>query len=318
MRRWMLPVLILAVLALAAVIVVLVTGDEEPESTACNGSEHLCDRSLDQVSFAATHNSMSAADQPGWRFAQQETGIRAQLDAGIRGLLIDMHYAIRTSRGVQNIPIAKVDERLGRIPKSPYVYLCHTICGLGATRASDALADVREFLEAHPREVVMISIEDYVSPRDVAATFEESGLSHYVWRGPVAPRLPTLSEMVDSDQRVLVMTENLTDDALPWLHAQFDLFQETPYRFSTPAEVAATSSCRPNRGNERNPLFLLNNWVDTSPFPRKSNAVVVNEVDALLKRARTCEEVRDRLPNLVAVDFYELGDVLGVVAELNR
>ena len=107
--------------------------DEAPVETACNGSEQLCDRTLDQVAFAATHNSMSAADQPGWRFTQQERGIPAQLDAGIRGLLIDMYYGIPTSRGVQNIPIAKVDERLGRIPKSRYVYLCHTICAFGAT-----------------------------------------------------------------------------------------------------------------------------------------------------------------------------------------
>jgi hypothetical protein len=37
----------------------------------------------------------------------------------------------------------------------------------------------------------------------------------------------------------------------------------------------------------------------------------------LLKRARTCERIRHRLPNLVAVDFYRRGDVLGVVRALN-
>jgi len=35
-------------------------------------------------------------------------------------------------------------------------------------------------------------------------------------------------------------------------------------------------------------------------------------------RARGCQRLRDRLPNLVAVDFYEEGDVGDVVAELNR
>jgi len=240
-----------------------------------------------------------------------------ELEAGIRGLLIDMHYGIRTQRGVQNIPIAKSDERLGRIPKSPSVYLCHTICGFGATQAADALRDVREFPEAHPREVVVISIEDYVRPRDVAAAFETSGLDRFVWRDAVEPRLPTLRRMIDSDRRVLVVTENLTDPALPWLRPQFDLFQETPYRFTTTADVAAPTSCRPNRGNARNPLFLLNNWVDTSPLPRAANAAVVNEYEALLKRARTCRLARDHLPNLVAVDFYEEGDVFGVVDTLN-
>ena len=308
-----------AVVALGAVILIAdpFAGDSA-ESTACNGSEHLCDRTLDRVSFAATHNSMSAADQPGWWFTQQERGIPAQLDAGIRGLLIDMYYATPTRRGVQNIPIAKLDERLGRIPKGRYVYLCHTICAFGATRATEALTGVRKFLEEHPREVIVISIEDYVRPRDVADTFEDSGLARYVWREPLGPQFPTLRRMIDTDRRVVVMSENNTDASLPWLHAQFDLVQETPYRFTAPAAVAAEAACSPNRGDRRNPLFLLNNWVDTSPLPQVANARVVNDFDTLLRRARACERARDRLPNLIAVDFYEEGDVLGVVRTLNQ
>ena len=302
----------------AALVIADPFDDDAPQATGCNGSEQLCDRTLDKVAFAATHNSMSAADEPGWRFAQQEKGIPAQLEAGVRGLLIDTYYGVQTSRGVQNIPIAQAEERLGRLPRGRDVYLCHTLCAFGATRATDALRSVREFLESHPREVLVMSIEDYVRPRDIAAAFEESGLARHVWRGPVEPRLPTLREMVDSDQRVLVVTENRTDDAVPWLHAQFDLFQETPYRFSTPAELAAESSCVPNRGDPRNPLLLLNNWVDTSPLPQPRNAAEVNAYGALLRRARTCERLRGRLPNLVAVDFYEEGDVTGVVDTLNR
>jgi hypothetical protein len=105
---------------------------------------------------------------------------------------------------------------------------------------------------------------------------------------------------------------------VPWLRAQFDLVQETPYRFRTPAEVEARASCRPNRGRARSPLFLLNHWVDTSPFPQVRNAARVNAFPVLLRRARRCERTRDRLPNLVAVDFYEQGDVVGVVRALNR
>jgi len=277
---------------------------------ACNGSARLCDRRLDQVAFAATHNSMSAADQEGWRAAQQEKGIPSQLRAGIRGLLIDMYYGVRTPRGVQNVPKRQV--RVGS------VYLCHTVCGLGATSATDALRAVGDFLAAHRREVLMISIEDHVRPPDIAHVFERSGLYRYVWRGALDPgRLPTLREMIDSDQRVVVMAEHDAGD-VPWLHDQFALVQETPFRFRTPAQVAAERSCRPNRGGPQNPLFLLNNWVDTSPAPQRRFAAVVNSLDNLLRRARMCERVRHHLANLVAVDFYEEGDVLGVVRELNR
>ena len=284
---------------------------EEPAGPVCNGSEQLCDRTLDQVAFAATHNSMSAADQVGWKLTQQERGIPAQLDAGIRGLLIDMYYAAKTRRGIQNLP----KRQIGLVGE---VYLCHAVCGLGATRAADALRGVRDFLHEHPREVLVFSIEDHVRPPDIAQAFEQSGLARYVWRGPLGPgRFPTLREMIDRNQRVVVMAENKTGD-VPWLRQQFDLVQETPYRFGSPAEVAATSSCRPNRGGVRNPLFLLNNWVDTSPLPQPRNAATVNAFETLLKRARTCARLRQRLPNLVAVDFFEQGDVVGVVRALNR
>jgi hypothetical protein len=295
----------------------ILSDDDEPATDACNGSIDLCDRPLDKVAFAATHNSMSAADQPGWRFTQQERGISAQLDAGIRGLLIDMYYGTRTPRGIQNIPLNKVG-REGLPAAGRNVYLCHTFCGLGATRATDALRDVRDFLAEHPREVVLISIEDYVRPPDIAEVFEESGLAKLVWQGPLRrDRLPTLREMLDAHQPVVAMTEHRTGD-VPWLHPQFDLVQETPYRFTTPEQVAAPSSCRSNRGDSSNPLFLLNNWVDTSPLPQVRNAAIVNEAANLLRRARICEALRERLPNLVAVDFYEKGDVLGVVRELNE
>ncbi len=314
-----LRILILAAaLAVAAVVVILVTDDEGAPDVACNGSDLLCDRPLDEVSFAATHNSMSAADQPGWRFTQQERGIGPQLEAGIRGLLIDMYYGSQTSRGVQNVPVNKVTDRARPVGIGRDIYLCHTICAFGATRAIDALREVRDFLAGHPREVLLISIEDHIRSRDVARVFEESGLDPYVWHGPLGRgRLPTLRQMIDRDERVVAMAENRSA-GVPWLKDQFDLVQETPYRFATPAEVAAPSSCRPNRGSDRNPLFLLNNWVDTSPVPRPSNAAVVNARAALLRRARMCQELRDRLPNLVAVDFYEEGDVFAVVAELNR
>ena len=38
--------------------------------------------------------------EPGWLFAAQDAGIHAQLDDGIRALLIDTHYGFATPRGV--------------------------------------------------------------------------------------------------------------------------------------------------------------------------------------------------------------------------
>ena len=61
----------------------------------CNGHAALCDRPLDEVVLPATHNSMSAP-LPGWFSAEQERPIGGQLEDGIRGLLLDTHYADRS------------------------------------------------------------------------------------------------------------------------------------------------------------------------------------------------------------------------------
>jgi hypothetical protein len=64
-------------------------------------------------------------------------------------------------------------------------------------------------------------------------------------------------------------------------------------------------------------MFLVNHWITTDPVPLPSNAAKVNAREPLLRRARECQRLRDRLPNLVAVNFYEEGDVFGVVDTLN-
>lgn len=308
------------------------------EVTRCNGSAALCDLRLDEVAIPGTHNSMSAADEPGWLFAGQGKGIPGQLDDGIRGLLIDTHYGFQTPRGVatdlDNDPKSRAKladefgdqfvetaERLrGRIgftgDAEREVFLCHGFCELGATKAVSALAKIHDFLVQNPAEVLVISIEDGVSPADTAEAFEKSGLIDDVYKGRLDP-MPTLRRMIESGERVLVMGEN-TDGSVPWLHPQYEgLVQETPYDFKTPAALADPMSCLPNRGLPDSPLFLMNNWVDTTPAPRPTLADQANARPALTDRTGLCEAERGRPINLLAVDFYERGDLLGVVRQLN-
>ena len=104
-RATALAACVVGLLALGGIALAAAGGDDEPpfEIRKCNGSKALCDRSLAEVVYPSTHNSMSAADQPGWLFANQEDGITAQLDAGVRGLLIDTHYGVQTPRGVYTV-----------------------------------------------------------------------------------------------------------------------------------------------------------------------------------------------------------------------
>ncbi len=315
--------------------------DENPplHVNTCNGYVELCDRPLNEVAFAGTHNSMSSATYHDWFFAQQEKGIRQQLDDGIRALLIDPHYGVRTPKGVATDLSAdegsrkKIEQGVGSDGVKAAealraqigfeegqgkreIFLCHAFCELGAIPISQGLGELRDFLVANPGEVVLLSIEDATSPEETTAALEGAGLGPYIYKGPNGPPWPTLRELIDSDQRLVVMAERQGGEP-PWYRRQFQITQETPYHFTKPEELSRPSSCKPNRGRSDADFFLLNHWVDTSPAPQPTNAEQVNSRKVLERRIAMCTRIRGIEPNIVAVDFYREGDLFGVVNDLN-
>ena len=48
------------------------TGRAPEADGGCNGSPKLCERTIDTVTFPATHNSMAAAEYPGWLFPMHD------------------------------------------------------------------------------------------------------------------------------------------------------------------------------------------------------------------------------------------------------
>jgi hypothetical protein len=306
-------------------------------ASSCNGRAGLCDRSYADVAFPATHNAMAAASEPGWFFAEQPDGIIDQLDHGIRVLLIDSWYGQHTQRpGV----IANTDESRARAlaeaeqsfgaaairsalrvrgalnlePRGPVdAYLCHGLCELGSTKWLPVMRSVRTWMDAHPREVVTFFVQDTVSPGDTAEVFDRAGLLPYVYTPLPGQPWPTLRQMIDSGKRLVVLMEDRGGGAAyPWLIDGFHVVQDTPFLFRQPSEF----SCAPNRGPQDAPLFLLNHWI-TDKAREVSNAALVNARDVLGPRVQECREQRGQLPNFVAVDFYDQGDLFDVVNDLN-
>ena len=322
----------------AAVVVLLVAGlgllgggDEGARVTICNGHAALCDRPLNEVAFAATHNSMSAASEEGWLFAAHRDGIAEQLDGGIRGLLIDVWFGYPSLTGVATELLGKDREAMVELYGAEVVeareriaaglgpledrelYLCHGFCELGATPLREALQDIRRFLGTNPGEVLIVFIQDEAPAEDIAAAFAEASLERYAYAHPGrdAP-WPTLGELVGRNERLIVMTEHADRAPVPWLHRGFELTQETPFAFHSADDL----SCEPNRGPADAPLFLVNHWIeDISPTPQ--DAELLNARDVLLPRLRECAAERGRTPNLVAVNFYRTGDLLAVIDEIN-
>lgn len=353
-RRTFRPARLAAAFAVVAAVLIgvfVIGGERRTEARppgppeACNGYPQLCGKRIDQVTIPATHNSMSAAAEPGWFLPNQRYGIIRQLDDGIRGLLIDTHYGIGqagrgfggviTDLGKENKTRKEVEEELGaetveraeelvgrlRFGAEPQgdsePYLCHVLCELGATKLDVALGEIYDWMVAHPDEFLVIVIEDVVSPEETAQAFQRAGLLRYAYTPDPNTVWPTLGNLIEQDKRLMVVAERDSGDGqFPWYTQAFDLIQETPYTFNNVGQITGPESCRENRGDAGNPLFQINNWIEKIPRDPLLQGEI-NALDVLGERARICARVRGLEPNIIAVDYYNEGDVVGVAKELN-
>ena len=307
------------------------TGMQASVSAGCNGLAQLCGRRLNEVLFPGTHNSMSAIAAPGWVFTNQRYDVARQLDDGIRLLLLDTHWGRRVAgrvrtdlaaegssrnraaralgaAGVRSAERLAGDIGLGRLGSggTNQVFLCHTLCELGATRMSVTLAAIRRFLETNPRDVVVVSLESSVPSAAVEAEFTRAGL---VPRIAVIRRdapLPTLGELIAAGKQLVVLGDRDTA-GVPWLLDASVFVQDTP--------VGATD-CSLRTGDEASPLLAVNHWIDEFP-PRPSQAERTGTAFRLSERIARCERER-RLPvSLLAVDYYNRTNVVATARRIN-
>jgi len=317
-----------AVLAGVVLLIVLVPvglqllrNERRQHEMVCNGHAELCDRPVNEIAYATTHNAMSITEYE-WIWPSHDGSITNQLNAGVRGFLIDTHYwddAAWIEEQLQEMPpvvqgaVLEILDQV-ELSKEDGSYLCHMMCGLGATYLDESLAEMRVFLDNHPEEVILIVFEDKITPADTDAAFSESGLDKLVYVHEDDQPWPTLRQLIEDNRRVLVMAENEGPPPAYYLNA-WDYTEETPYHFGSLAEIDDTS-CKPNRGDTGKPFFLLNHWI-TRASPSRVDATTINDYDYLLERARRCAEERGQIPNLVGVNFYLNGDVFEVVDTLN-
>ncbi len=99
---------------------------------------------------------------------------------------------------------------------------------------------------------------------------------------------------------------------MPWYLDGFSFVQDTPLG----EEKVSQASCRRERGTADSPLLMMNHWADVAP-PRLTPNRPWLKRKVILERARRCGRVRGMPVNMIPVDFYEEGDLIGAVEELN-
>jgi len=259
----------------------------------CNGSIDLCSKQYNEVAYLTTHNAFNS-DEDGLLFPNQTHNIASQLNDGVRGLMIDVY----------SLPI------LG----TPVAY--HSIIALGYIPLSDIFNDLKTFLDNNPNEVATIILECYVTANEIEDEINQSGLSSYLYTHNNSIGWPTLQNMIDNNNRLVIFSD--VDDAgssQNWYHYVWNYAVETHYSVGTINDF----TCDFNRGNPSNDLFIFNHFVTDANLGyglyTESNDVNANPF--FINRALDCQTQTNKFPNFVTVDYYELGDGLDVVDELN-
>ena len=306
----------------------------DPARNGCNGSTDLCDRRLDQVALAGSHNAMATTAEPGWFLAEQRLSIVGQLASGVHALMLDVYPGWRSGGVVRTDvrrkeTLAAAEEELtdegraallrlqvsaGSIPTEDdevRAYLCHGYCELGATDMIGTLQGIDDYLAQNPEQVVVLILQDYLTGAETEKVFEQAGVLDRVWSLAVDEPMPLLRDLVESGRTLVVTSENHGGE-VPWMPDVYAITEETPYDWPS----LAAFTCQPARGGTGKPLFLVNHWISNNDSPI-SNARAANTTGELERRIEQCQAERGRAPTILAVDFVDIGDVVPVVSDLN-
>lgn len=261
----------------------------------CNGHPQLCDRRLDEVFFAMTHNSHAHNGAYSILSANQDGDVTAQLHAGIRGLNIKPYWTSDANCG---------DGSLG-------LYLYHGFAVLGCEPFEDYLFALRDFLESNPLECVVMTIEGEAGTARLDSIFNYAGLRPFMlsYNGSQWPRL---GEMIASGKRLVVLADRSDAEDFDGFHRMWHHMVDVNYSHTS----TSTFDCEFDRGNPAGSFFLLNNFI-TNITPQPNSAAQTNAYSLMYPRALDCWQANDKRPNFIMVDFYATGDVLQVVDSLN-
>tara|TARA_B110000444_G_scaffold223726_1_gene226485 strand:- start:86 stop:919 length:834 start_codon:yes stop_codon:yes gene_type:complete len=249
----------------------------------CNGSNDLCNKRYNEVAYLTTHNAFNSK-QDRYLFPNQKTNITEQLNNGVRGLMIDVY------EDNESIVVYHAYKFLGSQPLSVY------------------LNDIKYFLDNNPNEILTIILETYTSSNAIENEISKVGLLEYLHTQDVNSLWPKLQMMIDSNKRLVILSDkNDANENQSWYHYMWDFAVENKY---------GQINCEFNRGNPENSLFILNHFI-TSLTGNKDNANKVNSFKYFMNHITKCKDLKNKFPNFITVDFYEIGESLDVVSKLN-
>tara|TARA_R110001592_G_scaffold69514_1_gene213369 strand:+ start:12073 stop:12927 length:855 start_codon:yes stop_codon:yes gene_type:complete len=116
--------------------------------------------------------------------------------------------------------------------------------------------------------------------------------------------------MINTNKRLVVFNEvNNASSSQGWYHHIWDFAVEINY---------GSINCDYGRGNASNGLFVFTHFVTSGTGTAStSQAQTVNANPYFIDHVTQCQQAKNKFPNFITVDFYDIGDALTEVNQLN-
>lgn len=254
------------------------------------GSADFLDKPYSSAVFLTTHNAFNNAFE-GFTLPNQNNPVAIQLVDGVRGLMLDVYM-------LDNIP-----------------QLYHAYSLLGHKPLIDVMTDIKKFMDSVPDAIITIQFENYVDNEEIVKVFNQTGLISYVHTQPLGQEWPTLRQMISNGERFVIFCERKQGAAVPWIHYVWDYDVETNFDNKSRSDFSFNF----NRGDPSNPLFTLNHFIGAIGIGTgiEDSAAAINSYAYLYNRAYQAYIQTGKVPNFIAVDFYDKGEPMRVVNQLN-
>lgn len=266
------------------VIVIFCFLHAKVSSSQCNGSIDSCNKKYNEVAYLTTHNAFNSPADGFPILPNQNNSIETQLNEGVRALMIDVYDSGGT----------------------PIVY--HGSSFIGSKPLSNFLVTIKSFLDNNPNEVITIIFQNDpgLSATAIENDFNQTGIASYLHTQNKFLDWPTLQTMINNNKRLVVFNEvNNASSSQGWYHHIWDFAVEINY---------GSINCDYGRGNPSNGLFVFNHFITPA---NQSDANTSNSNPYFINHVTQCQEAKNKFPNFITVDFYDLGDAMAVVNQLN-
>lgn len=278
-----------------------------PEN-CCNGVAETCDRRVSDVMFAGLHNAHSSVEDGFFFLGNHRYSLETALKAGFRAI---------------NLDLANCNGQLA---------LVHGTCALGRRDPYAVFTHIQQFLDEHPRELLIIPIQvnnradERVDLWEFGSILQSvPGLMDRVYSHDESKFWPTMRELIDSDQRILLFVYNADvvcrypGDCPSGLHDWFLFATETKFQFRSVNDFADTSeACAFDRGTQGYQDFYAMNVFVSNPLPSRASARIINQHDFLSEHWQACQELVGKKASIIFIDFWEEGNLVDLVQSYNQ